>query len=243
MTRTSTGVGAGVGTAGAWAGAAVGATNAAVARASAAARAVARRRARRGIVIGATADYTIRRRGRLSRTAARQTGGSGRASGSWPRAARPPSTAIVAPVTKLAASERRCATTAATSSGRPGRPRAWRPLSASSALGVEPPGRDRPERHGVDADPARAVLDGDGAREALDRGLGGGVRRSRRGPRRCAWWEETLTIAPGMRAARKRRTAVAQPTTAGARFATDEVEHLRGRGGVERGVAEQPPRC
>ena len=43
----------------------------------------------------------------------------GCASGSRPRAARPPSTAHVAPVTKLASSERRCATTAATSSGRP----------------------------------------------------------------------------------------------------------------------------
>ena len=38
------------------------------------------------------------------------------------------------------------------------------------------------------------------------------------GTARCAWWEETLTIAPGVPAARKRRTAVAQPTTAGARF-------------------------
>src|SRR5918997_2981783 len=34
------------------------------------------------------------------------------------------------------------------------------------------------------------------------------------GTARCAWWEETLTIAPPSPAARKRRTAVAQPTTA-----------------------------
>src|SRR5215218_10882026 len=41
-----------------------------------------------------------------------------------------------------------------------------------------------------------------------------------RAPRtaRRAWWEETLTIAPPVPAARNRRTAVAQPTTAGARF-------------------------
>jgi hypothetical protein len=38
------------------------------------------------------------------------------------------------------------------------------------------------------------------------------------GTARRAWWEVTLTIAPGVPAARKRRTAVAQPTTASARL-------------------------
>jgi hypothetical protein len=36
---------------------------------------------------------------------------------------------------------------------------------------------------------------------------------------RCAWWLETFTIAPPARATRNRRTATADPTTAGARFA------------------------
>lgn len=41
-----------------------------------------------------------------------------------------------------------------------------------------------------------------------------------RAPRtaRCAWWLDALTIAPPAPAARKRRSAVAHPTTIGARF-------------------------
>jgi hypothetical protein len=37
------------------------------------------------------------------------------------------------------------------------------------------------------------------------------------GTGRCAWWEEMLTIVPGLPLARKRRT-VAQPVTASARL-------------------------
>jgi hypothetical protein len=55
---------------------------------------------------------------------------------------------------------------------------------------------------------------------------------------RCAWWEDTLTIAPGLSLARKRRIAVAQPVTASPRLRAMSSSTSLAGASVQRGVSE-----
>ena len=145
--------------------------------------------------------------------------------GSGASTVRPPSTGTVAPVTKLAPSPSRSAIVAATSSGAPDAAERVQPAQRGVLRLVVALGPHRAGRDGVHADAVRAVLDRQRAGQPLDRGLGRHVGQAAR-DRRRAWWEETLTIAPPVPAARKRRTATAQPTSAGSRLLRDQRAHL-----------------
>ena len=58
------------------------------------------------------------------------------------------------------------------------------------------------------------------------------------GTARCAWWEETLTMAPGRPAARKRLTATAHPATTRPRLSAISSSTSRAGNGVQRRIPE-----
>jgi hypothetical protein len=74
-------------------------------------------------------------------------------------------------------------------------PERMQPPQLVIEAGVVALGRDRAKGDRVDADAARRVVDGKRPGEPLDRCLGGGVGQ-RTGTARCAWCDETLTMAP-----------------------------------------------
>ena len=153
-----------------------------------------------------------------------------------PSAARPPSTGTTAPLTNDALSSRR------DDLGHLGRP-----AGAAERVdlrqrrverGVVALGDDRAERDGVGADPARAVVDGQRAREPLDRRLGRGVRqRAGDGALRLVRGDVDDRARDAVRAG-TRATAARAPATAGARLAAISATSVRGRHVVQRRVAE-----
>ena len=166
---------------------------------------------------------------------------------------RPPSTGTVAPVMKLASSESRWATAAATSSGRPARPIGCRWASsrvdARRHLGrlglvllVEARRDDRARGDGVDADPARAVLDGERPRQPLGRGLGGHVRRAarHRQARLVGGDVDDRARRPGRQEAPDRRRAADDGER---EVHVDEVEQLARRTPSRSRRRGRPRRC
>src|SRR5215213_6873303 len=97
--------------------------------------------------------------------------------------------------------------------------------------------RDRPERDGVRPDAASPIVDGERAGEPFDRGLGGRVREGAgHRPLRLMGRDvdDRAGRPSGEEAAHRGRAAGdGEPEVA-----RDQIEHVCGRGGVERGVAE-----
>ncbi len=169
-------------------------------------------------------------------------------SGSWPWAARPPSTGITVPVIRLAPGDRRKATASALvgpadaadrmEAGHLLRHLGHRRRRQAGQITRVAFRVDRAQRHrvrpGCRTDRNRRPTPGSGPPPPPSRSR----RGERRGPPAGPGRDEDVDDRAGRAAARKRRTATAEPIICRCQVEGDQRHHLGSRRGGQREVAE-----